>query len=227
MRGVLTPLCPGCEAALVASDVLCPRCGLVQVPADPLEALIEESSAGRRWGARTRSAQAGLPAEGAGSLASAPRRALAATLDLLTLLPLWATVVVSEGGVQVLAAMGALLASILYETLALRVRGATLGRILCGVRVVPVAGVGSELVRDARGWPTACSVQLTSLQIPWGRALLRAGSSWGMRAVGAVVPGLAGLAVGDACWAIIHPWQQSWHDLLGTTVVVRTRRQRP
>ena len=88
---------------------------------------------------------------------------------------------------------------IVYATVLVALRGATLGKMIVGLRVRPVANDG---------------------RVGWGTSLLRA--------VAAVVPGLIPLVnyvfpALDSAWCLWDPQRQCLHDKIARTVVVNRR----
>jgi uncharacterized RDD family membrane protein YckC len=102
---------------------------------------------------------------------------------------------------QVLIGLIALVVGLAYHVIFLRLRGATPGKQICGLRVVPV---DRGLDRGA---------------LAWGSVLVRA-LVW-------VVPGVWSplflVTVADVLLPLWHPRRQALHDLAAGTQVVRPR----
>ncbi len=106
-----------------------------------------------------------------------------------------------SGPDQVLITLVALAVGLAYHILLLRLRGATLGLGLCGLRVVPV-GEGRSTAR--LGWARLCLRSLVWL-VPWN------------------VPGMFFVTLADVLVPLWHPRRQTLHDLVARTQVVKTR----
>ncbi|MFT8395520.1 RDD family protein [Propionibacterium sp.] len=96
----------------------------------------------------------------------------------------------------------------LYATLFMHYKGATLGQMALGLRVVP-----KDRGRD-------------KFVLPWGKSLLR-NAGWLFCQVWTVIPGLSTLGVllilVNCAWPLFNRRRQALHDLLASTQMISTR----
>jgi uncharacterized RDD family membrane protein YckC len=101
-----------------------------------------------------------------------------------------------------LATIATVVVSILYEVWMTAVKGATLGKMVMGLKVVDID---------------------TGELIGWGRSFVR----WVIPTIGNVVCGFGGLIVYLSAFFDSAKANRGWHDLAARDVVIDTRRSRP